>query len=144
MERQPGKWIGNEWICGDQPADTPKKYYYCCPTGYRYKTARGIQKVRTSRKVRLNTMDCPGEDPMILACGPKPTGNVKCCPRTQQWISAIKDCPIPDPRRGLDIEFLQRLNLPFIQQAGPGKQLLIIGIPIALIVIGMIVAIIRL
>ena len=144
MVKQPGKWTGDGWVCSDQPADEPQKYYYCCPTGYRYKTAKGIQAIRTSKKVHLNAMDCPGEDPMVLACGPKPSGDVKCCHRTNEWISAIKDCPIPDPRSGLDIEFLQRLNLPFTQRAGPGRQLLILGIPIALIIIGMIVAIIRL
>jgi len=144
MVRQPGQWTGKEWICSDQPADEPKKYYYCCPSGYRYKTAGGIQKVRTSSRVRWNEMDCPGEDPMILACGPKPTGEVQCCYRTRQWLPKTEDCPIPDPRSGLDIDFLQRLNLPYHQRANVSKQILILGIPIALIIIGMIVAIVKL
>lgn len=130
--KQPGKWNGRKWVCLNQPADNIKKYYYCCPSGWRSK--RRDPKIRTSLKLRIEEATCP-EGRGVQACGPNPGGDVKCCPRTHRWLPKSRECPMPKAARGYDVNFLNQLRLPRKQEVNIGKKLAIVGIPMALALI---------
>lgn len=140
MEKMPGRWDGQKWVCDDQPADKLNTFYYCCPSGWKSKSTGQIQSIRTAGRVKLGQMKC-AEGSDIQTCGPKPEGLVKCCPQVHQWVPETTECPIPEARSGFDIPFLQTLRLPGKAEAGLGKKLALIGIPLTLIVIGLIYAI---
>jgi hypothetical protein len=137
MGNLPGQWDGQKWVCADQPADKMGRFYYCCPGGFQSMTPRQIQTVRMTSRVKLRQMKCNVE-PGVQACGPKPEGDVKCCPRTHQWLASSGECPMPSARTGYDIPFLQRLRLPGKAEGSLGKKLAIVGIPLVLILIGLI------
>jgi len=140
--KQPGKWNGREWVCDDQPKDKVGKFFYCCPSGWQEKSRD--PKIYRSMTLRLEEAKCP-EGRGVQACGPNPGGDVKCCPRTHQWLPKGRECPMPEATRGYDVNFLNQLRLP--RRRGPseglGKKLALIGIPMALVLIGFIVMIAR-
>ncbi len=140
--KQPGKWNGRAWICPDQPKDKIGKFFYCCPSGWQEK--RRDPKIITSLTLTLKDASC-SEGPDVQACGPNPGGVVKCCPRTHQWLPKNRECPMPEAARGFDPNFMNQLRLPRKQNPseGLGKKLALIGIPMALILVGIIVMIAR-
>ena len=77
--KQPGQWTGTRWVCPDQPADEVKRFYYCCPDGYKTISKKGVQAAGTNwQNITTTKMVCSNND--VMACGPKPTGDVVCCP----------------------------------------------------------------
>ena len=134
---QPGRWSGTRWVCDDQPADTPHKYFYCCPTGYRAISRKKVQARSTHYKnIKTSRMLCP-DDPDLLACGPKPSENVVCCPEVHKWVVRGQECPMPELPQGMDMEFLNHLRLSRqSNQDNIGAKLMIMGIPFTVVLLG--------
>lgn len=144
MARQPGKWDGRQWVCSDQPPNKKKfKMHYCCPGGYRTVDPRTIQGVGSSMKITAAYLNCSAPSSM-MSCGPKPEGEVKCCPEIHKWIpKSQEECPMPEGRSGLDIDFLRRLRLQGKAAPETSRKLLMIGIPMGLAAIALIFLIAR-
>jgi hypothetical protein len=112
------------------PSDTNKNFYYCCPSGWRSIGRKKVQVIGTGWKnIETNRMTCP-EDRKVLACGPKPEGEVKCCPQTHEWLpdKGRDTCPVGSMASGVDVGFMQRLGVRGKQQDNLGLKLLLIGL----------------
>jgi hypothetical protein len=137
--RQPGQWTGTKWVCPGQPADRVKKYYYCCPDGYKSIDKKAVQAAGTHwRNIKTSRMVCrEGSD--IMSCGPKPAGDVVCCHQLHQWKpnKGPNTCPMVEMGRGSDAAFLARLQLQTGAQEGSeplGRKLGMVGIPFVLVI----------
>ncbi len=131
MDIIPGQWIGNSWLCSNQPPDTSDKYFFCCPDGYKSISRKSVQSAGTNWKnIKTTRMLCKA-DPDLMACGPKPTGDVICCPQERKWRSnkGAESCPMPEVRQGADAAFLARLQLQTGAQGSQGTSLTMLGIP---------------
>ena len=131
--KQPGQWTGSKWVCSDQPADTKNKYHYCCPDGYKSIGRKNVQAAGTHwRNIKTSRMVCPDND--VMACGPKPTGDVVCCPQTHAWKpnKGPNSCPRLKVGSGADAAFLARLQLQTATREPIENKLGMIGLPFLL------------
>jgi len=131
--KQPGQWTGTKWVCPDQPADEAKKFYYCCPDGYKTISKKGVQRAGTHwQNIKTTRMVCSDND--VMACGPKPAGDVVCCPQLHAWKpnKGPKSCPMVQVGQGTDAAFLARLQLQTASQEPIGSKLGMIGLPFLL------------
>jgi hypothetical protein len=133
--RQPGQWTGTKWVCPGQPADKVKKYFYCCPEGYKSIGRDAVQAAGTGwQNIKTSRMVCSAGS-KIMSCGPKPAGDVVCCHQLHQWRpnKGPNSCPMAEMGSGSDAAFLARLQLQTdaqgADQGALGRRLGMIGVP---------------
>jgi len=119
-------WTPQGWKCPGIPADEKSYVYLCCPSGVKRVHRKAFQSYGAGGYSAYNQL-CKGDSPDVIACGPKPPGDVVCCQNIRQWRQnrGPDSCPIGEAASGLDYDFLARIGAIRPQQNNARKNALL-------------------